>query len=72
MSLKKISDILAIAPVLKYCNIKSSYSYKKIKFEVEYKTEEKKGSIKVFEIELFGSNVIHTRETDKQKALNEM
>ena len=48
VSVRKIADILAIAPVLKYCNIKGDHGRGKIRAEIEYKTEETMGTIKVF------------------------
>ena len=65
-SVRKFADILAIAPVLKVCEIEQARDNRKIKVEVQYATEGIKGAIVIFDKNT--NQEIHRRETDKQEA----
>ena len=77
-SIKKFADILAIAPVLKVCNFRQQRGNRKVKVEVQYATEERKGAIVIQEIwvdgdgYIIGEQEIYRRETKKQQAQNKM
>ena len=64
-SVRKFAEILAIAPVLKKCNIVDS----SVKVEVQYATVGIKGSLVIWKIDedgqIIGEQEIFRRETDK-------
>ena len=69
-SVRKLADVLAIAPVLKECNISYQESNRKIYVEVNYSNEESMGAIVIFDTST--NQEIYRRETYKQEALNQM
>ena len=64
--MKKLADILAIAPVLKECNIVSQSGNREVYVEVDYATEGNKGAI-VINVRSTREE-IYQRETDKREA----
>ena len=64
--MRKFADILAIAPVLKKCNIRHHRGDRKVSVSVEYATEGRNGAI-VMSFEGTGQE-IHRRETDRKEA----
>ena len=64
--MRKLADILAIAPVLKLCNIRSQQGNRKVNVVVEYMTEGRMGAIVIRDRET--GQEIHRRETGKQEA----
>ena len=67
-SVRKLADILAIAPVLKKCDIGYQEGNRKISVDVEYATEVSLGAIVIKS----SGQEIHRRETDKKAASHRM
>ena len=70
VSVSKFADILAIAPVLKECNISRQIAGRKVRISVEYATEGRKGAIVMRDKKT--KQEILRRETDKKEAHHHM